>query len=92
MPTVFESYSLMNPTLLHSIFHLLIDNYLQMILLSYTIVRIKKTKQTKQNVLANDRVLLLQGCEATTERVFLPPTSLQVVLLFLYMIKDVFSF
>ena len=81
MPTVFESYSLMNPMLLNSRFHLLIDNYLQMILLSYTI-RIKKTKQTKQNVLANDRVLLLQGCEATTERVFLPPTNLQVVLLF----------
>ena len=48
MPTVFESYSLINPMLLHSRFHLLTDNYLQMILLSYTTVRVKKkTKESK---------------------------------------------
>ena len=47
MPTVFESGSLTKPMLSHSRFHVLLDNYLQMILLSYTTVRIKKkTKET----------------------------------------------
>ena len=49
MPTVFESYSLIKPTMLHSRFHVLLDNYLQMILLTYTSTRIKNpTKQAKR--------------------------------------------
>ena len=43
MPTVFDSDSLTKPMLSHLVFHVLLDNYLQMILLSYTTVKIKKT-------------------------------------------------
>ena len=64
--TVFKIYSFMKSTLLQSRFLILLDNSLQIILLSYTTIWIRENKTFWP--LFTDRVRFLQGCKVTTKR------------------------